>query len=137
MSWHRSLSKKYEVKKKNKYDAGIKTELDGYSFASKSEAALYVELKKEMHAGLWVEVHCQPSVYMTDARILYKPDFMTVDPNGRIVYHESKGGFETAVWRIKRRLWPFYVGNDLVVYGYDYRKGVVTFKEKITPRVKK
>lgn len=137
MSWHKSLSKKYVVKenKQNKYRAQ-KVSFDGYSFASKAEAALYQELKKELHAGLWVELKCQVSVYLTDAKILYKPDFMTTDPNGKIVYHEMKG-FETASYRIKRKLWPFYAGYDLVVYGYEYKKGEVIFKERITPRVKK
>lgn len=127
MPWHDRLSKKTSG---SKYYAQ-KTQLDGYWFASKAEAALYQELKLQMQAGAWDEVHCQVCVYLTDARIMYKPDFMTRDKDGKELYHEMKGGFETPTWRIKRKLWPYYGPGELVVYNYDHRRRMVVHKETI------
>lgn len=128
-SWDRLAKKRLPG---NKYGA-IKQDRDGYTFASKSEAALYDVLKEEVRAGLWLELHCQVSVYLTAARIQYIADFKTVAPDGKETYHEQKG-YETNSWRIKRRLWKFYGPADLVVYNYDHKKKEVIFKERLVPR---
>ena len=88
-----------------------KTELDGHSFSSKFEASVYGLLKTQGHEVL----QCQDHVYLTDARILYIPDFRCKDKDGNIFHAEAKG-FETDVWRIKRRLWQSYGPGDLHVY---------------------
>jgi hypothetical protein len=53
-------------------------------------------------------------VDLTDARILYKPDFKFTR-GGKEVWAECKG-FETAIWRIKKRLWKFYGPGTLEIY---------------------
>ena len=68
---------------------------------------LYQHLKLE---GLKLEL--QPRVYLTKAKILYKPDFQE---QGSHLYYEFKG-VETASWRLKRRLWKVYGPGYLLVY---------------------
>ena len=87
----------------------------GFSFASKLEAALYDLLHMEKLAGVWTEIQCQASVRLSKAEILYKPDFATTTAGGVTIYHEAKG-YETDVWRIKRRLWIAYGPGVLRIY---------------------
>jgi len=105
----------------------------GYSFSSQLEAAVFDLLKKRELAGEIRIVRVQASVYMTPARILYKPDFECLDlTTGKIFYVEAKG-FETIVWRIKYRLWPHFVDADLHIYkgthGRPYLDEIVKGKE--------
>jgi hypothetical protein len=89
--------------------------LDGYSFASKLEAALYQQLKLLQRSGEFESIKVQDHVYLTDARIQYIADFKTVSKDGEEIWHEAKG-FETPTWRIKRRLWREYGPGKLRVY---------------------
>lgn len=88
--------------------------VQGISFASKAEAALYQVLKLRESQGEIEDIKCQVQVYLTEAKILYKPDF-SYTKNGKTIWAEFKG-FETAVWRIKRRLWKHYGPGPLEVY---------------------
>mgnify|MGYP001611470679 FL=1 len=102
MSWHKFHAKR--------------TETDGHSFASKLEAALYAQLKLEERAGLIRDIQVQDHVYLSDAEILYIPDFKyTVTATGKSEWAESKG-METASWRIKRKLWQTYGPGLLKVF---------------------
>lgn len=92
----------------------------GYSFASKLESALFDLLKEREGKGFISEIKCQTSVYLTEARILYKPDFQFIS-HDKIVYAEAKG-METNSWRIKRRLWIFYGPGDLEIWKGTYKK---------------
>lgn len=88
----------------------------GYSFASKLEAATHQLLKLLEAAGEITVDQVQASVHLTDARILYKPDFKITDlSTGEPVWVEAKG-FETPEWRIKKRLWEHYGPGDLQIY---------------------
>ena len=91
----------------------VKTSYDGYRFDSIFERDIYIVLKSDPD----IEVsELQPKVYLTDAKILLKPDFKCrTKSTGQVYYAEAKG-FETASWRIKRRLWQFYGPTDLIVY---------------------
>ena len=52
---------------------------------------------------------------MTDARILFKPDFLVLRlSTGTEEYHEVKG-FETPVYRLKKRLFKHYGKGKLRV----------------------
>lgn len=94
-----------------------KVELDGRSFASKLEASVYTMLK-----GMGFEIlQCQDHVYLTDARILYVPDFKIRDDRGTIAHAEAKG-LETPTWRIKRRLWEHYGPNELLIFMGNHKK---------------
>ena len=99
---------------RNKYSS-TRINYDGYSFASKLEAALYQQLKLEVKAGIWKSISCQTRVKLTDAEIVYIPDFRVTDPQGMDTYVEAKG-FETPEWRIKRRLWEHYGPGPLLIY---------------------
>ena len=105
-----------------------KVSSDGHSFASKLEAAVYQMLKYE-----WENVEVQPSVYLTEARILYKPDFKVWQTNSELsgLYAEAKG-FETDVWRIKRRLWEHYGPGRLQIYKGSHLRPVLA--EVIVPK---
>lgn len=100
---------------KHKYGAK-KIEYDSHSFQSKFEAALYKWLKLRELNGEIRDIKCQETTYLTDARIMYKPDFSYVNcKTGKKIYAESKG-FETSDWRIKRRLWKHYGEGPLEIY---------------------
>lgn len=104
----------------SKYRA-VPTEIDGIRFASKAEAALYQYLKL---AGE-VPIKTQPKVYLTKAKILFKPDFFSGG-----VYFEMKG-METASYKIKARLWRHYGPAPLHVY--ELKSNKVCHKETINP----
>lgn len=110
-------------KRLNKYGAK-KVSLAGYTFASKLEAALFNELSLRKLAGEIKEIQCQDTVYLTDARIMYKPDFRCVMADDSIEWFEAKG-METPEWRIKLRLYKHYGPGKLTVYGGSYNRLVV------------
>jgi hypothetical protein len=115
-----------EVLSMGKYGA-TRVSHAGYSFASKLESALFDLLSER--EGV-TELQCQASVYLTDARILYKPDFQFLE-NGVIRYAEAKG-METNSWRIKRRLWMFYGPAPLEIWKGSYQK--LRLEETICPK---
>lgn len=85
--------------------------IDGIKFASMAEGELYC-LLKVTHS----EIYCQPKIYLTKAKILYKPDFFCKD-----IFYEMKG-FETDAWKLKKRLWEFYGPGPLHIYKMVKRK---------------
>lgn len=107
MIWKRTKGIKYSNKKISH---------SGYSFASKLEAALFDHLKLREQAGFIADLKVQDTVYLTEARIMYKPDFRFFNlESERNEWAESKG-FETSDWRIKRRLWECYGPGKLWIY---------------------
>lgn len=121
MAWKRT-SHKYSAKK---------VDLDGRSFGSKLEAAVYGILKLFERAGEIRDIECQVQVELSAAKIVYKPDFRFLDVNsGRTEYAEAKG-FETPEWRLKRRLWKAYGPGPLHVYMGSYANPKLT--ETIIP----
>lgn len=109
MNWFKPL-----LKKQQKYGAK-RTKHAGYSFASKIEAQHFAELQLLQRTGEVKEIQCQAQVVLSEAAIIYKPDFKVTFSDGRIEYHEVKG-FETPEWRIKRRLWIAYGPGVLKIY---------------------
>jgi len=106
---------KNKKKKAHKYNAK-KTERSGMWFDSMAEAKLYDWLKLRESNKEITDLKCQVEVRLTQAQILYKPDFSFVE-NGILIYAEMKG-FQTPVWRIKRRLWlSGYGPGKLEVWG--------------------
>lgn len=80
--------------------------LNGLKFDSKTEAEYYSELCRQLRYGLITALKVQPKVYLTDSKILYKPDFL-ITRNNEEIYVDVKG-FVTPVFAIKKRLWKFY-----------------------------
>lgn len=114
-----------------------KVSVAGRSFGSKLEKDLFIELMLEEKGGLLKNLRQQVSVYLTNARIQYIADFSAevaigVDA-GQVVYYEAKG-FETPVWRIKRRLWIHYGPGILLVYKRQGMKGGLTLTETLKPK---
>jgi len=104
----------------------------GYTFDSRGEGDLFDFLKYAEMGGHITDITTQPNVHLTKARILYKPDFKVWNKDLQLhEYYEFKG-FETAVWRIKRRLWKYYGPSTLYVYKKN-RKGVF-LHETIIPK---
>lgn len=123
--WAKPLLKKSE----NKYGAK-KITAHGYSFASKGEAACYEMILAEARAGMIdKEIQVQDHVYLTDARILYIADFK-IKRDEEFEWIEFKG-FETDVWRIKRRLWIHYGPGRLRIY--KQKAGRLILDEIIDP----
>lgn len=98
--------------KTNKYGAK-KTVIDGITFDSKAEAEYYALIKQQEKLNMLKIVELQPKIYLTDAKILYKPDFL-IHRLGETspVYIDVKG-CETPVFKIKARLWASYMDADL------------------------
>ena len=93
-----------------------KVSMDGFSFGSKLEAAVFSIIKNREASGELKFLQVQDHVYLTDARILYIPDFKCEDAKtGDHFWVEAKG-FETPEWRIKRRLWEHYGPGKLEIW---------------------
>lgn len=96
-----------------------KVTVDGHKFPSKLEAAVYVMLKRKFDSGLLLGIELQDKVYLTDAKILFKPDFKVTALDGTFFWVEAKG-MELPVYAIKKRLWKVYGPGDLHVYKGSY-----------------
>lgn len=108
MTWH-----KYRAKRVN---------YDGQNFASKLEASVYQLLKLREKAGEIEILASQETVYLTAARIAYKPDFTIRDKvTDLLVYVEAKG-LSTPVWAIKKRLWEHYGAANLEIWKGKYNR---------------
>ena len=97
----------------SKYGA-VKSERDGIIFASRKEARRYDELKLLAYAGAISELECQPRYELQPAftrgrkkipAVTYVGDFQYRE-DGRVVCEDVKG-VETAVFKLKKRLFEF------------------------------
>lgn len=131
--WYSAFTKKIRAEKKSKY-RNERVEIHGRTFDSKLERARYAELLELEKAGHIRELQCQVQVYLSDADILYKPDFKYFDVDLNDYVHEDVKGMETAVWRIKRRLWIAYGPTVLRVLAGTI--GNIKLKEEIKPKQK-
>ena len=119
--------------KRNKYGA-VKTVINGIKFDSKAEAEYYLYLLEKIDSGADLElVELQPKVYLTETRILYKPDFLIRE--GDSVYYVDIKGMTTPVFNIKARLWKNYGAGELRLIrkkgrGWDTFKTIYTVGNK-------
>lgn len=111
--------------RKNKFRA-IRTG----NFASKLEAEVFEILKLKEEAGLIKGLKCQVEIRLTDAQIIYKPDFAFIE-NNIAAYAEAKG-FKTPSWNIKKRLWEYYGPGPLYIYEGSHKYPKLT--ETIIPK---
>jgi hypothetical protein len=110
----------------------IKVSISGYSFSSKLEAAVFCLLKQDPNIEV---LQVQDHVYMTDARILFVPDFKCKNISTNEIYWAEAKGIETNVYRIKRRLWKHYGPGRLEVYMGSATRPYL--KETIIPSIVK
>lgn len=103
----------------------------GSGYDSRLEGGLAFFLRALVDEGELKDLREKPNVHLTEARILMIPDFVAFDVLlGADVFFEAKG-FETAVWRIKRKLWTVYGPGRLRVYkGSGFRVNLV---EELVP----
>ena len=111
-------------------------QLDGHSFQSGGEAACYSYLKLLEKAGELEVVQVQDHVKLTDAHIVYIPDFKIKNLiTNEIEWAEFKG-FETDVWKIKKRLWEYYGPGILKIYKQRSNKTII-LHETVIPKIRK
>ena len=111
----------------NKYGARKKT-VEGITFDSTAEALFFVTLRDKQKKGSIKEIETQPKVYLTAAKILYKPDFKITFPDGLQVYVDVKG-MALPVFNLKKRLWKSYGPGLLKIV--EYKKGVFKTTEEV------
>lgn len=94
----------------------VRVKIDGYSFASKLEASVYGLLKLNALAREIEIIQHQVKVFLSEAEIVYIPDFKCrYLRTGEVFFVEAKG-FETADWKIKKKLWSKYGSAPLHVW---------------------
>lgn len=127
MSWgnfRREKGKKYGNKK---------TEHAGHWFDSQLEKALFDLLSLRERAGEIRDLAHQPgTVFLSEARIQYRPDFrFTNCQTEQVEYAESKG-FQDQKWPLKKKLWTKYGAGTLYIYMGTARS--LKLVETITPK---
>lgn len=100
---------------KSKYGA-TRVQASGYSFASKLEAAVHQILLLRERAGEIQILGVQKQVRLTEAGIIYKPDFEFVNLETGIHYYCEAKGFETPEWKLKLKLYRFYGPRPLEIW---------------------
>lgn len=96
----------------NKYHAK-KKEIDGHKFPSLKEAGCYLKYKAMLEKGEIVKLQLQPQYVLLpsfrdnlgrlERAITYKPDFLLIYPDGKVVVVEAKG-FKTPDYVMRRKL---------------------------------
>lgn len=119
---------------KSKYGAA-KVDRDGYTFASQLEAATYDLLKLRLLAGEFDTIQCQVTVYLTDARIRYIPDFKCSSITNHTSFFVESKGYIGERWPTIKKLWLYYGEAPLEIYTGHYSRPTLT--ETIIPRSKK
>lgn len=115
---------------KNKYKAKRAT-VGAIGFHSKAEAGLYVRLSGLQNLGIIKELQTQQQVTLTDAKIIYKPDFTFVHVKTGALIHGEFKGLETPEWRIKKKLYVNYGPAPLIIWKM---KGKKLFVDEIIMR---
>lgn len=104
------------------------------NFASKLEEAVYLTQVWPLEKAGEITAQCQAHVYLTDARILYIPDFKcTVLKTGEEYFVEAKG-FPSDRWPTIKKLWKYYGPGVLHIWGGRYTRP--THLETIIPKGK-
>jgi len=115
----------------SKYRA-IKTKRDGFTFDSKMEAEYYDLLKLREKAGEIAIIGRQCKVYLTNAKILMKPDFIVRDLKSQEMYYIEVKGVKTSDFAIKLRLWEHYGPAPLLLVETNRGKIIKETLYKVT-----
>lgn len=116
----------------NKY-GNKKQELAGRTFDSRAEASLFSLLSLRERAGEISNLAHHPgTVYLSEARIRYQPDFrFTNNETGETEWAEFKG-LRTREYAIKENLWRIYGPGPLTVYVGSAAR--ISIRERIIPK---
>lgn len=98
---------------RSKYGAK-KTVLDGIRFDSMAEAEYYLILKAQKLRGEIADFILQPKIYLSAAKILFKPDYLVINLDGSRFFVDVKG-MMTPVFKLKLRLWKAYCSERLLL----------------------
>ncbi len=104
---------------------------DGHRFASKLEAAVYLHLKNRALHGEIELLKTQVRVKLTEANIVYIPDFMCRDLKTNEIFFVEAKGFQTPDWKIKKKLWAHYGPAPLEIWHGNYMRP--TLSETLRP----
>ena len=132
-SWAKQLLKRSQkgLAKENPKYKNKQTFYKDRSFGSKAEALTAAHFDMLTKMGSISQVRFQVSVLLTESEIKYIADFVYFDHAlKQDVYAETKG-FETDVWKIKKRLWKHYGPGLLRVYKVQRDRVILT--EEIWP----
>lgn len=102
-----------------------KVSLDGHSFGSKLEAAVYQILKLRIAAKEIQTIQVQDHIYLSDARIGYVADFKCTLSDGSFLWVEAKG-YANDRWPMKKKLYKFYGPGPLEIWTGTYHRPVLT-----------
>ena len=121
----------------NKYN-NRKTVVDGFTFDSKAEALFYQHLKMLQKAGVvksfsrqveyvLVDKFKHPSTGRVVRTMKYIPDFFVAYTNGKSEVIDVKG-HQTAVFKLKAKLFMAKYQIPLTIVKYDYRRKEFTYE---------
>lgn len=87
-----------------------------HSHRSKLEASVCQLIQLREIAGELKITQIEDHVYLSDAEILYIPDFRCQDPTTYENFWIEAKGFETARWPIIKKLWRVYGPGRLEIW---------------------
>lgn len=99
---------------------------------SRLEGALYDLLASWQRLGIISGLHHHPgTIFLSDARIQYRPDFTFLRVKSQEREWAEAKGFANDKWPIKKKLWRSYGPGILHIYGGSYK--YLKLIEIITP----
>ncbi len=120
-------------KKGNKF-GNKKTEGEpGHWFDSKFEKAVFSLLSLRERGGeISLLAHHAGTVFLSEARIQFRPDFRFINcETGQTEYAEAKG-FMTREYMLKEKLWRSYGPGPLTIYVGSASR--ISIRERIIPK---
>lgn len=123
MVWNRRIRNKA---------GNTRTKTDGYSFASKLEAAVYQILKLREKAGEIEIIKTQNIIELTEAKIKWRADFLCEYLPSRERFLVEAKGYEDLRWAVIYKLLGFYCHHKVEIWMGSYKKPFL--KEIIVPK---
>lgn len=122
----------------NKYgNRRIWCDVEGRMFHSVLERDTCRVIRLLERAGKCKLLEFQPAIFLTQAGIEYRADFLTRDNDtGREVWHDAKGR-ETADFILKRKLFQHYAGRILTLWARPEGGGLPTIERVFMPATPK
>lgn len=111
------------VRRKRGKFGNRKVTVQGLKFDSILEHTVYQMLRLQEMKGEIKILQLQAKVHLTEAAILMIPDFKCQDRQTDEIYYVEAKGFETAVYRLKRKLWLKYGPGRMDVW-MGTKKGI-------------
>jgi hypothetical protein len=106
---------------KNKYGAK-RTTIAGQSFPSRVEAAVFQLYALRERASEISDLTRYSTVFLSDARISYKPDWSYIDLGTGLRNYVEVKGVETERFRLIKKLWRAYGPGPLEIWKGSWQK---------------